>query len=155
MKIELPYFEEINLSEDYFETTYINKKGKEISLVIDFEGEEVADFDFNSIRKFLNNIENKLEEIWKNLLKSDYFTKEVNEYAEHHLVELETELKKQNINSIKDFINTMYPTCINIFPTDEERYFSIDYTINEELTNYVLVVDLFEDTSIYYITTES
>ncbi|EHQ43922.1 DUF2004 domain-containing protein [Myroides odoratus] len=43
----------------------------------------------------------------------------------------------------------------SIFPTSEDYFISIDFTIGADLTQYVLMVNLTSDLAIYYITMES
>ena len=151
---KLPYFGELNLEEDFFETEFTNSNGEEISITIDFEGEKATEDNLKSIAKFLENVENNIQSIKKRLLTSD-FTEEVNDYIEHHLSKLKSEPQIQNIKSSQQFIDELKVSSINIYPSMNERFFAFDFTISEELTNYLLVVDLLEDLSISYITTES
>lgn len=151
---KLPYFGELNLEEDFFETEFTNSNGEEISITIDFEGEKATEDNLKSIAKFLENVENNIQSIKNRLLTSD-FTEEVNDYIEHHLSELKSEPQIQNIKSSQQFIEELKVSSINIYPSMDERFFAFDFTISEELTNHLLVVDLLEDLSISYITTES
>ncbi len=152
---KLPIFGEIDLEEDFFEAEFMNSKNQEVMVSIDFEGEPPGnDFSFESISNFLNNIENNLQHIKDNLLSGN-FVVDVKDYIEHHMSELKSEPKIQKISSHEQFINELYTSYINIYPTEEENFFSIDFTIDEELTNYILVVSLQEDLSISHITTES
>lgn len=152
--IKLPYFGEIDLEEDFFEAEFTNSNGQEISINIDFESEKPTDTAIKSILAFLENIESKTQNIKDRLLSSD-FANEVNDYIQHHLEELKTEPAIQVISSPEQFIEKLKVSFINIYPTMEERFFAFDFTIDEELTNYLLVVHLLEDFSISYITTES
>lgn len=152
--IKLPYFGEIDLEEDFFEAEFTTNNGQEISISIDFESEKPTENAIKSISTFLENIVSNTQNIKDRLLSSD-FSSEVNDYIQHHLEELKTEPEIQAISSPEQFIEKLKVSSINIYPTKEERFFAFDFTIDEELTNYLLVVDLLEDLSISYITTES
>lgn len=153
-KLKLPYFGEVNLEDDFSETEFTDSTGQEILISIDFEGEEPAKEAFDTIRVFLEHLEENMQKIKGSILSSE-FSEAVNDYIEHHLKELKEEPEIQEINSPKEFVEALKFVNINICPTAEERFFSFDLTIGEELTNDLLVVDLLEDLTISYITTES
>lgn len=149
---KLPFFGKLDKDEDYFEVEVT--KEQKMQIILDFMGEEPSDEKFPVIEKFLTNLEEIILNVKKQLLSNE-FSENVMDYIQHHLEELKSESEIQKITSPEQFIEALKVNSVFISPTDEERFFSMDFTINEELTQYVLVVDMLEDLSISYITTES
>lgn len=152
--IKLPYFGTLDLEDDFFETSFTTTKGQEVSLAIDFEGEKPTTEDLQRVASFLDRVEEHTTTLQHKLLTSAYVA-DVQDYIEHHRSELADEPQMQLITSSEQFIDALQVSAINIYPTLEERFVSIDFTIGEELTPYLLVVDLTPHLSIHYITMES
>ncbi|AJH14552.1 DUF2004 domain-containing protein [Myroides profundi] len=152
--IKLPYFEILDLNEDYFEASFTTTKGQDVSLAIDFEGDKPKASDLQRVESFLNYIEDHIQTVQYNLLSSAYASN-VEDYINHHRDELADEPQMQSITSSEQFVDALKIYAINIYPTLEKRFVSIDFTIDQDLTQYLLVVDLTPDLSIHYITMES
>jgi hypothetical protein len=152
--IKLPYFGVLDLNEDYFEASFTTTKGQDVSLNIDFEGDKPTTSDLQRVASFLERVEEHIQSIKDQLLTSA-FAEEVVEYIDHHRSELADEPLMQSITSSEQFVDALKIYAINICPTLEKRFVSIDFSIDEDLTQYLLVVNLTPDLSIHYITMES
>lgn len=152
--IKLPYFGALDLNEDYFEASFTTTKGKDVSLTIDLEGDKPTTADLKCATDFLNHLEEHTQTIQQQLLTST-FTEEVAEYIDHHRSELADEPQMLTITSSEQFVDALLPHAIRIFPTSEDYFISIDFTIGADLTQYVLMVNLTPDLSIHDIAMES
>lgn len=151
---KLPYFGALDLNEDYFETSFTTTKGQDVSLNIDFEGDKPTISDLQHVVTFLDRVKEHIQSIKDQLLTS-VFAEEVLEYIDHHRSELADEPQMQSITSSEQFIDALHPYAIRIFPTSEDYFISIDFTIGADLTQYVLMVNLTSDLSIHDIAMES
>ncbi|MDM1046035.1 DUF2004 domain-containing protein [Myroides sp. 1354] len=150
----LPYFGTIDLHDDYFEASFTTTKGQDVSLTIDFEGDEPKTTDLQRVASFLDRLEEQAKTIKDQLLTSA-FAEEVEEYIDHHRSELADEPQMQSVTSSEQFVDALQLYAIRIYPTLEESFVSIDFTIDANLTQYVLMVNLTPDLSIHDIAMES
>jgi hypothetical protein len=58
--MKLPYFGEIDLKDDFFETEFTNSKGEVIPISIDFDGENPKKSTLRTINSFLESLESNI-----------------------------------------------------------------------------------------------
>ncbi|MCE3229307.1 MAG: hypothetical protein K0S32_3858 [Bacteroidetes bacterium] len=147
----LPFLEELNLDslKDYYSgETVLN--GHEISIDLNIETKTIAIERLDIVKNFLQNIveynSKTLIEI-KNDFESDGTVKE---YVEHHMEEIE-ELS----DDPQEVLKVLHLCRVGFYPDSDENFAVFDYTIGEDLTNYLVVVFFKSDGTILYITEES
>ncbi len=90
-----------------------------------------------------------MDEIGLAIIQEDFKSGEtVKEYIEHHLKELDNDdlkgLLKSAEGSTKEdkMLSVIKLKRIGFYPQTEERFFNLDYTLEDELTDYLVVLDL-------------
>lgn len=147
--IVLKYFGEINLSktEEYIDVS-VDINGNEVSLYLNFVEEEISKKTIESITDLLNELP-KMEEVAHQYIISDL--KEggtVKDYIEHHLEEFSiAELKLLSIENadakdlqIRKFLDQIHLKRIGFYLEESDSIVIFDYTINDDLTQYIIVV---------------
>jgi hypothetical protein len=162
--IQLKYFGQIDLNhtEEYVQVnTIINNK--RISLDLNFIQEKVSKQSIQPTIDFLGNLstieENAIREIAENFKNGN----EVKPYIQHHLQEFSQEEKKslgitvhKNLEEqMNIFLDSIYLKRIGFYPEEWESMVVFDYTISQELTQYLLVLVFNKDQELVQITTES
>ena len=145
---ELPYFEEITLSEDdYYEIVNIDINGSSVSITIDCMGGTPTKAQGTAIEQLLVNLPELDQQIRKEFIKEYRSDKEsvvkdyvqiVEEMADEQGEELLTALELTNLN-------------ISLFATE---FAGFDYTL-PEVTDEILVVMVDEERKIIRFTIES
>lgn len=162
--VELKYFGKIDL----------NKTEEYIDVIVDINGNKVS-LDLNIIEETMSNktieptitfLEN-LTEIEKTAHKQVFFDfkngKIVNDYIEHHIGEFsDEELHSIGIESTdspeekkKKFLDKIHLKRIGIYPEEWDNLAIFDYTINDELTQYLIVLSFDSNEKFVDIYTES
>lgn len=162
-KYNLTHFGEIDLEnlEEYYETE-ITVDGRQVEVDINFDEGSTDASTLNKINKWLSNA-SKLNEIGLATIQEDYKSGEtVREYIEHHMEELDEDDLSQLLKSAKGgatkeekILSAIKLKRIGFYPQTEERFLNLDYTLEGELTDYLVVLDFTEDGKLHYITTES
>jgi hypothetical protein len=162
-KYNLKYFGEIdsdNLDEYY--ATEITFNGRQIEADISFDEKTIDINKLIKINEWLSDIE-KLDQIGLASVKEDFKSGDtVTDYIEHHIQELESDdlkalLKQAKTGSTKEekLLHLIKLKRIGFYPNTNESFINLDYTLDEGLTNYLVVLDYTEDGKLYYITLES
>ncbi len=160
----LPGFGLINLNKlekEYDAGVLIN--GHEISLDLNFETTTISKENLSVVKKILNNISDYQRKtraaIVEDANDEDGITRE---YLDFHIEELiENELKEllghitSQRKKVKKIFKLLQLTRIGFYPEDEQNYAVFDYTIGDELTDYLLVVVMNQHDEIAFITMES
>ena len=147
--VELKYFGEIDLNktEEYTDIT-ASIDGKEISIDLNFIEEQISKKTIQSTINLLNNITEIVriadKEILSDLKKGDT----VKDYIEHHIEEFnDDELKSIGIEPTDDtqtkiskFLNQIHLKRIGFYPEESDSLAIFDYTINDDLTQYIIVL---------------
>ena len=135
-----------NLKE-YYETE-LTVNGRQVEVDINFDEESIDASKLNKINQWLSNA-SKMDEIGLAIIQEDFKSGEtVKEYIEHHLKELDNDdlkgLLKSAEGSTKEdkMLSVIKLKRIGFYPQTEERFFNLDYTLEDELTDYLVVLDL-------------
>ena len=162
-KFTLTTFGEIdsdNLEEYYDAEVTVN--GRAVDVDITFDEKSIAIDKLNKINSWLADVQ-KLDELGLTAIREDFVSGDtVREYIEHHLDELDIDDLKTLINQAKDgktkeekLIYSIKLKRIGFYPHTVERFVNLDYTLDNDLTDYLVVLDFTEDGKLHYITLES
>ena len=161
MKVDLPYFGEIHVElTDEVTNLDWNVEVELLNQAVNLDLEVMSeDIDVSFLKDFLSNLPTKVQ-LAQKALENDYQNgKEVKFYLQHHLEEFdEEELASLEIdtlnNPIEQLFKQLHLTDISI-SFDEEWFVNFDFTIDEELTNYLLAVSFDEEGVVSDIAMES
>lgn len=158
------HFGEIDLDnpEDYYETK-IELNGKPVEMVMNIcNSENTNSESIQEIDTYIDNIKAKEEKI-RIAIKEDFKEEgEAKNYVDFQIEGQEDEAiskliaqTNKNITKEEQLLSTLYLLAVNFYPDKEDKVFAVyDYTIEEELTDDLLVVIISKDNRIK-ITIES
>jgi hypothetical protein len=114
------------------------------------------------INSWLADIQ-KLDKLGLTTIKEDYISgNTVKEYIDHHIEELDSDDLKALLKQAKEgktkeekLLHSIKLKRIGFYPQTEERFINLDYTLDSDLTDYLVVLDFTEDGNLHYITLES
>ena len=161
---ELPYFGKLateNLEEYYV----INFPYKEDFLQIDlnFDNRIIDIKILDKIKNFIERID-QFDKMNRIQIDKDYSEDgEVKEFVNFHIEEIEEELLKLNIisdgeNKETQFLSNMKLVRIGLYPDGKygsDNFAVFDYTVNQDLTNQLIVVNTDENGVFDHISWES
>jgi len=160
----LPYFGSIDSSalESYYETD-VRIAGQEINLDLNFSGKSMELSSLSVLNKFLDNLEEHLAKT-KEYIKENYQDEDAKDgirwYFDFHKEQLGDEAfnNQLGINSSDDLdeqlLNKLTPVRIGLYPENLD-FATFDYSVGEDITNYVAVVTTDEDGDFADLTVES
>ena len=161
----LPHFGKLpteNL-EEYYDVD-IDFKGNQIQIDLNFDSKTIDASTFEKIKKVIENIE-KFDEQNKKYILQDYNDEEgdtVKFYLEHHLDEVEKEELSALINfddtanePEKQLLNKLKMVRVGLYPNDKDNFAIFDYSIGQEITNYLVVINTDENGALDFMSMES
>ncbi|RYU75315.1 DUF2004 domain-containing protein [Hymenobacter persicinus] len=164
-KHSLPYFGQIetdNLDEYYDASVEIS--GNEISIDLNFENTATDVSELNKISNFISCIE-KYDIINRGYIENDYQDADgdtVKFYVEHHLEELAPEDLEELIDLAaarseqeKQLLLRLKLVRVGLYPNGENSFAVFDYSIGEELTDDLIVINTDEKGVLEHMTIES
>jgi hypothetical protein len=162
-KYALSIFGEIdpeNLEEYYDAELTLN--GREIEADITFDEKSIGIDKLQKINDWITNIQ-KLDELGLKTIREDFESGDtVKEYIEHHLDNLDSDdlkdlLKKSKAGKTKaeKLLHVLQLKRVGFYPQTEGRFINLDYTLDTDSTDYLIVLDFTEDGKLHYITMES
>ena len=162
---KLPYFNTIDSAalEEYYDIE-IDFSGNSIQIDLNFGTKTIEVKKLETVKNFIENI--RIHDLNnKKLIAKDYADKDadtVKFYLAHHLEELsEDDLANLiDINSKSDeheklLLKKLHLVRVGIFPEGETQFATFDYSIGQDLTNYLVVIDTDENGNLVYMTMES
>jgi len=155
--------ENFNNLKDYYEKSILID-GNDIKLDLNFEAKETNNVELNLTNEFIAKLETydkkNQTEFYNDFTNNAEST--IKEYIEHHLDELNNEevnsiIKDDNSSDSNDkkLLKSLKLKRIGIYPYDKENFAIFDYTISEELTQYLITVYLNSNGEIMDISMES
>ena len=165
MNYTLPHFGELpleNLKDYYIEEIDFN--GMDLSIDINFES-PIADVEtMDKIKSFLENIE-QFDKLNKTYIRNDYNDDDadtVKFYIDNHL----EDLGREHLSSLVNFDDTtiapelqlldqLHLIRVGLYPGEDDYFATFDYSIGEEITNYLVVINTDENGGLVYMTMES
>ena len=156
-----------NLATENLEESYdanIEISGNEIRVDLNFENKTIDTKTLDKVRNLLENIE-EYDTLNKSYILSDYNNEDgdtVKFYLQHHLEEIgEEELaglinfedKTRNIE--QQLLKKLNLVRVGLYPDNEENFAVFDYSIGEEITNYLVVISTDWNGQLDYMAMES
>ena len=161
----LPHFEQLateNL-EEYYDVD-IEFNGNEIQIDLNFENKAIDLATMDKVKNFIENIE-KFDNLNKTYILDDYNDEEgdtVKFYLEDHL----EEIGKDELSTLINFDDTTIEleqqllaklklVRVGLYPDSEDNFAIFDYSIGQDITNYLVVINTDENGQLDYMTMES
>ena len=161
----LPHFGQLateNLEEYYDVDIVFN--GNKIQIDLNFENKAIDIATMDKVKNFIENIE-KFDILNKNYILDDYNDEEgdtVKFYLEDHL----EEIGKDELSTIINFDDTTIEleqqllaklklVRVGLYPESEDNFAVFDYSIGQDITNYLVVINTDENGQLEYMTMES
>ncbi|MBC5834462.1 DUF2004 domain-containing protein [Flavobacterium sp. F372] len=161
----LPHFGKLateNLEEYYDVDIVFN--GNEIQIDLNFENKAIDIATMDKVKNFIENIE-KFDILNKNYILDDYNDEEgdtVKFYLEDHL----EEIGKDELSTLINFDDTTIEleqqllaklklVRVGLYPESEDNFAIFDYSIGQDITNYLVVINTDENGQLEYMTMES
>ncbi len=149
--------------EEYYDVN-IELDGNEIQIDLNFENKTIDTITMDKVKKFIENIE-KCDKLNKTYILNDYNDEDgdtVRSYLEHHLEEVEKE-ELSNLINFDDkttepelqLLKKLKLVRVGLYPDNEDNFAIFDYSIGEEITNYLVVINIDENGQLDYMTMES
>lgn len=162
-KYSLAGFDEIDLDnlEEYYESEgRIN--GHTIEIDLNFDEASIDEGRLEKVQNWIANL-SELNRIGIAAIAEDFKSgKTVKEYIRFHLEELDESdlkalLKGANKKMLTDqqVLSVLKLKAVIFNPHSTERFITLDYTIDEDLTDQLIVIDLLIDGQVEYVTIES
>jgi Protein of unknown function (DUF2004) len=163
--ISVPHFGMLDSeSLDEYYDTGIDFNGKQIQIDLNFENKTIDSRTLETVKAFIDNI--RIHDINnRKYIDRDYNDEDadtVKLYLEHHLEELgENELAtliNPGIKSTeyeKELLKKLHLVRVGLYPDSEGQFAIFDYSIGQEITNYLVVIDTDKNGNIGHIAMES
>ncbi|MBO9660663.1 MAG: DUF2004 domain-containing protein, partial [Chitinophagaceae bacterium] len=145
----LPYFGELDLTA--LDETYdgeVELNGVTISLDLNFNEKTAEVATMEAVKKFIANLAaTDLQN--KGYIREDFEEEEgeaVREFIEFHLEEVEDETINKLLDSVEgrdpeeQLLNVLHLVRVGIYPQEEDYFAICDYSIGEEVSQYLLVL---------------
>lgn len=164
-KQTLPHFGQLDSEqlEDYYEAT-VPFGSRQVAADLNFDETAIDPVHLEAAGRFLQQIADYDFKIKKWMAEdlSDESADTVRTYLEHHLEELpEDELDEllsgsDSRRSRKEqLFNKLHLIRVGLYPHQEDQFAVFDYSIGEDITQYLIVVILQESGLLNYMTMES
>jgi hypothetical protein len=162
---KLPYFGAVDsqdLEEYYDIVTDFNNT--EIQIDLNFESKTIEVERLEIVKHFIENI--RIHDLNnKKYIETDFNAEDgdtVREYLEHHIEELPTDDLQQLIGSnaktieqSKLLLKKLHLVRVGLYPDSKDQFAIFDYSLGQELTNYLVVINTDENGNLDYLTMES
>lgn len=161
----VPYFGEIdakNLKAYY--STFIKVNKKKLQLDLNFENRFIETLRLDILKDFISNISD-LDIKNQKYIESDYTNEEcdtVKTYILHHLEELD----RKELSTLIDFtsksispeiqlMNSLRLVRVGLYPEIESAFAIFDYSIGQDLTQYLIAIHVDENGKFSHMVMES
>ncbi|MEI9958972.1 MAG: DUF2004 domain-containing protein [Ferruginibacter sp.] len=162
---KLPFFGTIDseVLEEYYDVE-TDFNGTSIQIDLNFGTKSIDIKKLESVKNFIENI--RIHDINnKKIIATDYEDEDcdtVKVYVEHHLEELgEDELadligsNSKSEDHEKLLLKKLHLVRVGIFPEGEDQFATFDYSIGQDITDQLVVIDTDENGNLVYITMEN
>lgn len=158
----IKYFDHIDFKnlENYYSKD-ITLDTMEIEIDLNFENKILHDTEIDRLDFALKNLRTLIQNAWKWLEHDYYHGVDVNEYVSIHLEDFFEEDPEEilagtdpSLNNEQRFLQTLGLSRIGFYP-DSDVFIVMDFMTYEELSNYILVVNLNKNFKLLNITIES
>lgn len=163
-KTTLLYFGEIDRSQ--IKDEYISAliyEGKKIKVDLNFfDQESASDEVFTKVQKFLESVEEHIQNAYK-YLNDDYEAEgESYGYIEHHMDDLDIEVLKTiipeyqaDLHQDDELFEKLQLQRIGIFPEDDDEFAVFDFSIGTKYTDYLIAIFINKDGEVVDLGIES
>lgn len=164
-KFLLPHFGELDPKnlEEYYDVG-VEFNGQEIQMDLNFENSSIDTKRLALVKQFIENL-STFDKRNKEYIEQDFADEDgdtVRSYIEHHLEEISKEdfsaLIDFNDNSASPEIqlkNALRMVRVGLYPDSEDQFAIFDYSIDPDLTQYLVVINTNEKGDLDYMTMES
>jgi Protein of unknown function (DUF2004) len=161
----LPHFGPLDPNElEQYAAVEIIFNSREIQIDLNFENKTIDPKQLETVRHFIDNI--RIFDINnKVFIANDYKDKDgdtVKFYLQHHLEDLGTvELaallpaSSKKIDHEKLLLQKLHLVRVGIYPDSDNQFAVFDYSIGQDITNYLVVLFTDENGNLDYMTMES
>jgi hypothetical protein len=161
----LPHFADIDTDnlEEYYDVD-IDFNGQEIQIDLNFENKSIDPKRLDIARRFIQSI-SEFDKKNKEYIEQDYNDEEcdtVKTYVEHHLGEIGKDELGDLVNSDDEETNpeiqlmkSLHLVRVGLYPDSEDQFAIFDYSIGQDLTQYLVVINTNENGELDYMTMES
>ncbi len=160
----LPFFGEIDPTEleEYYDVN-IELNGNTIKLDISFDEESIDTSNLNALVALSGNLTD-LDDGNKALIELDYGGEgdTVKTYINHHLEDMDgdelagiIDVANTSVSPQQQMLKAFKLVRVGFYPDDEEHFAIFDYSIDPELTQYLVVISRNRKGEVSYITMES
>ncbi len=149
--------------EEYYDVD-IDFNGNEIQIDLSFENKSIDTLTMDKVKNFIEKID-KFDELNKTYILNDYNDEDgdtVKFYLEHHLEEVGKEELSKLINfddttaePEQQLLTKLKLVRVGLYSHDNENFAIFDYSIGQEITNYLVVINTDEKGELDYMTMES
>ncbi len=163
--INLPHFGAVDSEalKEYYEMEILFD-GRPMQLDLNFENKFIDEKRLETVMHFIDNI--RIHDINnKRLIEKDYRNPDADtvlEYVNNHLEELgELDLrvlidyKDKSIDHQTQLVKKLHLVRVGLYPDSEKEFAVFDYSIGQDLTNYLVVINTDENGNLDYMTMES
>ena len=161
----LPHFGKLDPKnlEEYYDVD-IDFDGQQIQIDLNFENNSINTKRLDIVKQFIDSI-SEFDKKNKKYIENDYADEDcdtVRTYVDHHL----EEIGKDELSGLVDFANdSISPAMqlmkslrlvrVGLYPDSEDKFAIFDYSIGQELTQYLVVINTNEKGKLDYMTMES
>lgn len=162
---KLPHFGEIEASslEEYYDVE-IEFNDENVSIDLNFEEESIDTKKLDHVKKIIEGLAT-YDEQNKKYIQQDYKDEEkdtVRTYVEHHIEEIE-ESELLEIIDISDktdsketqLIKALHLVRVGFYPHSDETFVTFDYSLDQDVTDYLVVINTDENGKLVHMTMES
>ncbi len=157
------YFDEIDISklEDYY-SQEVQIGPDTIEIDLNFDSESISTKEANKLNSIIEKIPKIIEKSWRWIENDFKRGVDVKDFIAIHLDNFfsnEIDALLQNTNTTlsqqERFLETLKVNRIGLYPFDNEYYLIIDWMVNSEFSDYILVINVKSNLTLNYITIES
>lgn len=164
-KYSLPHFEELDTEnlEEFYEVE-VEHNDDVIEIDLNFENKKIDPARLDLVKQFIENI-STFDKQNKKHIQADYADKDkdtIKSYVEYHLDELDkndlrqvVDFSLKTINPRLQLVNALHLIRVGLYPDSEDQFAIFDYSIDRDLTDYLVVIFSNEKGEIDYMTMES
>ncbi|HJY11175.1 MAG TPA: DUF2004 domain-containing protein [Flavobacterium sp.] len=160
--MKLRYFEELkpNELEDYYSTN-IEFEDRQIEIDLNFSNTSIAESRLLKVNVILEKLPEFVGKL-NGFIQDDFKNRnDVQEFLDFHLDEIAEELvplllrADQSLKKDEQLLSILDLKRIGFYPDNDEIFTVSDFGLDEEISQYVLVVNTTQDRELHYITMES
>jgi hypothetical protein len=161
----LPHFGQLdltNLAEFY--NVNIQFNGQQIQIDLNFENKTIDTKNLDIAKRFIENITD-FDKKNKKYIEQDYADEDsdtVKTYVEHHLEEVDkaeliglVDFENKKISPEQQLAKALRLVRLGLYPDSEDQFAIFDYSIGQELTQYLVVINTDQNGKLDYMTMES